>query len=320
MNCRFDSRRRGFTLIELLVVMAIIAILIGLLLPAVQKIREAANRMKCTNNLKQLGLALQNYHGANEKFPIGATAAAYVGPNVFLLPYLEQDNIYSQVGNPNTAAAWTTYTANKPAAFLCPSDTEKGAATDYGYSNYRYNGGSWDRINNWDGVFGMAVSSESSPTAVATETRIADITDGTSNTAAISEGCNYQASGTDKLSDCFETPASVTATTIPTARAAFQAMDWKTAGLAGGGWKGRGYPWSEGSMWRGLYNHILPPNTPCWRPGAYGQYAAAPTSRHTGGVNVCLVDGSVRFVRESVNVDAWTAFGTRSTGESLPLD
>src|SRR5262245_62662117 len=153
------GRRRGFTLVELLVVIAIIAILIGLLLPAVQKVREAASRMKYANNLKQIGLAAQAYHGTHEKFPAGvyqlsfAAAPRFRGVTLFvgLMPYLEQDNLVRDwdTVDPllNTAGGANSRTAKVLPVLVCPSDVlpanpvDGGSGRWYGLTSYGGNGG-----------------------------------------------------------------------------------------------------------------------------------------------------------------------------------
>lgn len=333
--------RRAFTLIELLVVIAIIAILIGLLLPAVQKVREAASKARCQNNLKQLGVALHNYHGVLNAFPRGTNPGGYVGANSYLLPFIEQDanqmQIIAQAGGniDNYSDTYSNYSAYKPAIFLCPSDSvQQGATTVYGFSNYKLNSGTWNRLpSKWDGFFAMHTTDVgmllNAPTGPKLPYKTADMIDGLSNTVAMSESCNgkaYTALASppgDPLSDCFDTPGSTPTTTAAAARAHFQGLNWKTAVPPGFGatpWRYRGYPFTEGSIWRSMYNHLLPPNAPCWRPGNYGNMVAPATSRHSGGVNVLLGDGSVRMVSQNVGISVWEAVGTRAGGESASLD
>jgi prepilin-type N-terminal cleavage/methylation domain-containing protein/prepilin-type processing-associated H-X9-DG protein len=328
-TCRLGRlpARKGFTLIELLVVVAIIGILIALLLPAVQKVREAANRSQCTNNLKQLGLAMHNFESVHGIFPSGSPEvfqdqSGYLSPLVQLLGYLEQDNTYKlfdlnkgPFDEPNVEAA-----TQKPKVFLCPTDVLEDVTEVMGWTNYHANCGSWVYAHGWDGIFGPDYATTGGP-ALNGAVRIADISDGTSNTAAFAEvlkgyGDDARAPR-DRLRDCYEygNPPS---RDPATARAAFMARDWHTAGFAGGWnppWRWRGYPWSEGTVWRGWYNHLLPPNSVCWRPNDWWKLVTPATSLHPGGVNVLLCDGSVRFVSDSVDANAWLAAGTRNGGE-----
>jgi prepilin-type N-terminal cleavage/methylation domain-containing protein len=222
--------RRGFTLIELLVVIAIIAILIGLLLPAVQKIREAANRMKCSNNLKQISLAAHNYESSNGMFPPGINMNTYVGTLAYLLPYLEQDNLYNQI-NPDqfslppggtTGPWWGVAYAQAQARismYLCPSDSQEvpttgvmayyyttpgslaygwfGPTTPLGRTNYAANAGALGKTGDafWDQWAG--------PYHQNSRTTFGSITDGTSNTIAFGETLGGTAPGPRDFAPCW---------------------------------------------------------------------------------------------------------------------
>ena len=324
-------RARGFTLVELLVVIAIIGILVALLLPAVQSARESARRMSCQNNLKQLGLAVQNYHDTFKVFPPGCLTQATFGPSatVYLLPFIEQKNIYD-IYDPALHSGASEGTTNdlpgkiRPKMFVCPSEAHKRQDTVLGWTNYHMNYGTYvyGTEVKWDGIFGPNF-----PVAGAQalgRVGMHDVIDGTSHTSAFGEVCNGPEPGIrmDRKTDCFEHSGSLS-TTHATARQTLLANNWKTAGSAGGwspDWRWRGYPWREGSVWRGGFTHLLPPNSACWRTnGDWWQLVTPTTSFHANGSNVVFCDGSVHFTAENVDGATWEAIGSRNGGEAITL-
>jgi prepilin-type N-terminal cleavage/methylation domain-containing protein/prepilin-type processing-associated H-X9-DG protein len=312
-------RRSGFTLVELLVVIAIIAVLIGLLLPAVQKVREAAARLQCQNNLKQLGLAAHNYHDTNGKFPTGARLPADVsgvptgGTNVWveLLPYIEQDNLYKRwdfTDNRNNVAGGRDATqAQVIKILLCPSDRLPETVTQltaeaappwafgfYGMTSYGGNAGrrafhpgdppAFPRMTR-DGIFFLD-----------SYVRLEDVSDGTSNTFLFGERFHRDPEF-DRLKPVF----------FPT-----------TGPLAGWG------KW--GFVAKGIGNVTLHTAAPInYRVPTGGDYSAVEDrfctfgSGHPGGANFGFADGSVRFVRDSTPLPTLEALSTRAGGEVVTL-
>jgi prepilin-type N-terminal cleavage/methylation domain-containing protein/prepilin-type processing-associated H-X9-DG protein len=308
------SRRRAFTLIELLVVIAIIAVLIGLLLPAVQKVREAAARTKCQNNLKQLALAIHSYHDANSRLMDGGhkvTISYPMGWVPRLFPYFEQGNPYTVLQNHNSSGLdgigpyRTVYSADITAVItspisilVCPSSplgslspdtpTQTWASnpTNQAALHYRANGGAYRA----DGVNMVVSTRDATNNSFSTSgiiyptssTRISDIQDGTSNTLLFGESSSAK---------------------------------WQLQKLGFGSIM----PWTWGFYYYQDDSYLMIDHKMVQFPINYsGQFTPNNTpftSEHTGGVNIALCDGSIRFLRDTTPIDVLQALATRSGGE-----
>jgi prepilin-type N-terminal cleavage/methylation domain-containing protein/prepilin-type processing-associated H-X9-DG protein len=328
--------RQGFTLIELLVVIAIIGVLIALLLPAVQMAREAARRSQCTNNLKQLGLAMANYESTYNRYPLGnsnlgvGNGVAIIemgwGAAARLLPYMEQAGKYDAVNLEvkYSANANTTSIRQTIAFLMCPSETKSDLYdAKHGLTSYGWNNGTWRVWNGYDGgpndgVFGNNQARKQG-----------QVVDGLSKTIFAADNKSW----TPSLRVCGTVPS----TTIPTPDQVRDMIMNNTFGcvVTKDPW---GTRWANGASYYTGMSFVLPPNFKTIHQGSPGYafagqdhnlisreenegaptFAAIPArSYHAGGVNAVFMDGSVRFVSDSVDLRVWRAAGTIAGGETF---
>jgi prepilin-type N-terminal cleavage/methylation domain-containing protein len=308
------QRRPGFTLIELLVVIAIIGVLIALLLPAVQSAREAARRAQCTNHLKQIGLALHNYHDVHQTFPFGQvdTAKGYSAISQ-LLPYFDQAPLYNQINFslPHNDPANTPARMMEIPMLRCPSDFLNPLSATGGAINYMANKGNGIIWNDPTGP-NTGFPPQNGAMYFQSRVRIGDITDGTSNTAAFSE--RVLADGNNgvvsPLADVFFSPLAPT--TADEARTMCRAVDINN--LANQFPLFMGAPWMHGQH---TYLHVDTPNSRSCGFFTVLRACMPPSSRHVGGVHLLLCDGSARFITENIDLTVWRALGSRNGGEPV---
>ncbi len=313
------KRTKGFTLVELLVVIAIIGILVGLLLPAVQAAREAARRMQCTNNLKQIGLALHNYESAIKRLPAGAFPVNDATPHTVILPFIEASANFALFNfsfNLNSSTLNSAAIRQTLPFYICPSAPARVGFTWAGHGDYMQNMGGNASYTNRTGPFyyNSAV-------------RFGDITDGLSNSAFFAEirrgpyPYNGSTSSTPVVPRTDPEYLS-TATNVATFSTALQAT-YSAASCdlpASAAWAYRGLQYYRGLPVATFYTHTLTPNSQFRDCANTSNGHLASRSFHTGGVNVLRGDGSIQFVSNSVDAATWLALGTINGGETFTLE
>jgi prepilin-type N-terminal cleavage/methylation domain-containing protein/prepilin-type processing-associated H-X9-DG protein len=342
--------RNAFTLIELLVVIAIISVLIALLLPAVQAAREAARRVQCVNNLKQIGLALHNYISGIGVLPPGrfnshiAAHGNCWGAYSQLLPQLDQTAIFNSF-NFNLPPDTDTLSASNSTGFetflntlLCPSDSDAVLITvggaQFATHNYNVNAGSVYPVvqTPLPPLYGMP----NGPFYENSKVGPAAFTDGMSNTAAVTETVRSTATSTyanDPLGVFLVTGNNSTTGPPISSDADYQSLCLSLPSSTTQFQATRGVRWHYGAPGHSMYNHLRTPNSklPDCRGGLPHSTRADPfwswlslniaaRSKHPGGVNSVMADGHVQFIKDTVNVATWQALGSRNGGEVISAD
>jgi prepilin-type N-terminal cleavage/methylation domain-containing protein/prepilin-type processing-associated H-X9-DG protein len=320
----------AFTLVELLVVIAIIGVLVSLVLPAVQQAREAARRMSCGNNLKQFGLALQNYESIHRYFPGSGVNPNQYSVHTYLLPYLEQKQL-GELVDPSQplfffSGTSTLNPAQAPAAgtiikiFLCPSDPQAPLCSAYNSAtfagaNYMVNGGTgrglfYDTRFPTDGVFWNE-----------SKVRVAEISDGTSNTFFVAETLRGACVTTSASQPAFPRRQAGSLATVARTVTGQPGTDPPLGDAlctTATSWLGsHAIAWIWGQTPQTYFNTHAGPNSPVPDCTSNGQGWFRASSLHAGGVNTLFGDGSARFIADGIETTIWNALATRAEGEAV---
>jgi len=300
-----SPQRSGFTLFQLLVVIAILAILLGLLLPAVQKVREAAARAQSQNNLKQIVLALHNYHDANALMPSGNDDNNF-SASAKLLPYIEQNNLYKLIDFKKSIDDKDNANARKAIlkVFLTPNDPVMAVTADFGATNYLFSAGTKHALADNDGVFYQN-----------SRTRFADVQDGLSNTIVVID--TLKGDGQTKAVDVRRQHVVYKAEALKGLTDKSGIQDFMESKHIAGN---RGASWMDGRFLQGTFNAARKPNDErpdvdcAGRGGLFGPRTLA------NSLQVGMGDGSVRALDLKISDVTWKAAITRAGGEALGND
>ncbi len=346
-----SRKRRGFTLVELLVVIAIIGVMVGLLLPAVQAAREAARRMSCSNNLKQMGLAFHNYHDTYKRMPMAASSIVFpVGQvatsnwhgysaHTMILPFIEQTPLFDQLrfnerhysGDivPPATVSPLAVSRTRINTFICPSDKDFPSTTDIGWTNYGVSHGSnvgygANQTTEANGFFTRSI-----------HVKFSDVLDGLSNTIMLAEFNKGDNNGGRFDVQAGDFPNGIAITfprtfnfpqSFPTQA---QLTAYGEACLAAGPTSHRstaGFRWIAPGQYNTSFNTLAPPNwrypacmdcAGCGQGDSSGLFPAR--SRHPGGVHHTMGDASVQFITESVDLIIYQSVGTRDGKEAVDM-